>query len=78
MKVNIKKWLEIRDELDYTDDAENIDNPDDYEWEALPITKNNTKYGHNYIYIEPKQGFWRINETGDEFYNHTPAKKHKK
>ena len=67
----IKKWLSIRESLSYCDDERTPG-----EWEALDIKKFHSKYGTNYIFIEPKQKLWRVSQTGDEFYN-GPAKRYK-
>ena len=60
----IKRWLSIRDELTFTDDISGDG------WKGLDIVDGwHTKYGTNYIMIQPEKKLWRIRLTGDEFYN---------
>lgn len=60
---NIKKWISIRDNYKY------INNYVKGDWYVIPLHDSKTKYGTNYVYIEPTQKLWRIRETGDEYYN---------
>ena len=59
----IKTWVNIRNNYKYVDDPNTKGN-----WQYLDIKKYHSKYGLNYIYIEPEQKLWRIRETGSEFY----------
>lgn len=60
----IKKWINMRDELTFTDDYSGDG------WKYLDIVDGwHTKYGTNFIMIHPEKKLWRTRLTGDEFYN---------
>lgn len=70
----IKKWIDIREEFSFTEKcseySEDFDN-----WKEIDITDGfHTKYGIGYIYVNEKEGTWRIKRTSDEFYgkHHEP------
>lgn len=58
----IEKWIELRNGLTFVDDYV------DGDWYALDIKTRHSRYGTNYIFIEPNKKLWRIRETASEFY----------
>lgn len=65
----IKYWLSIRDDYNFTD---NENEPGD--WEYFDITNSRSKYGTNYIFLEPNKGLWRTRENAAEFYGDLPKR----
>lgn len=59
---NIAKWINIRDEYTFINDYE----PGN--WYTLPLSIYTTKYGSDYIFIEPDKKLWRTARTREEFY----------
>ena len=70
----IRNWIDIREEFSFTEEcleySEDFDN-----WKEIDIVDGwHTKYGLGYIYVNEKEGTWRIKRTSDEFYgkHHKP------
>ena len=70
----IKQWIDMRQEYAFTDAEEDIYKGD---WEKLDIKEYHSKYGTNYIFIDPVRKLWRVRQTGNEFYNGIPYKRPK-
>lgn len=62
--VNIRKWIGIRDSFTFIDDIV------PGKWKYIDLKEEHSKYGTNYIFVEPDQKLWRIKPTGSEFYGH--------
>ncbi len=62
----MKKWIEIRDDFEYTDDTAGSG------WECFGITQRRTKYGTNLIYVNTDKMLWRYKESASEFYGSRP------
>ena len=60
--VIMRKWLAIRDNYTYTEDTSGNN------WKYIDIKEDHSKYGTNYIFIDPDRKLWRIKTTGAEFY----------
>ena len=59
----IEKWISIRDMLTYTEDYSG-------NWKYIKIFDGyGTKYSTKWIFVDMDKRLWRINTTGDEFYN---------
>lgn len=70
----IKKWIDIREEFSFTEECSEY-SADFDNWKEIDITDGwHTKYGIGYIYVNEKEGTWRIKRTSDEFYgkHHEP------
>ena len=62
----INKWIAIRDDYTYTED----DSGDG--WYCIDVTLSHSKYGLNYIFINPEKKLWRTRESASEFYGSRP------
>ena len=58
----MEKWIRVRNNLEYTEDTSGG------KWERLTIKQFKTKYGINYIYIDPERKLWRYMDSASEFY----------
>ena len=58
----IKLWISIRKEYKYVDEYTSGD------WRALEIVTHRSKYGTNYIFIDPVRKLWRTRQNPEEFY----------
>ena len=65
----VRKFLAIRDKYTYTEDDSNWD-----DWYEIDIGKgHHTKYGTNYVYVDPVHKLWRTKQNASEFYrSHHP------
>lgn len=58
----IRNWISIRDGYTFVEER----TPG--KWQHIDIKESHSKYGTNYIFIEPVAKLWRIKESAGEFY----------
>ena len=64
----VRKFLAIRDRYTYTEEYTSGD------WYEIDVGKgHHTKYGTNFVYVDPVRKLWRTRRSAGEFYgDHHP------